>query len=228
MLIMPYSTHISKVLKFITFISGIALFVIQIRAVWANFVMKRTAFGTSKTTMEKIPLPPITLCPEILDLDISMANTNLFLDQFYKLNDDIRVHFNHKIELDLQLGQNFDQEGKLLLMLKELWHPYMGLCYVLVPERLNFGIGNFLSIDIFLIEPKGGAVKVLLHNQENIEFVNFPDFGRQSPAFSTLEVGTSTAMEIRKSIRQYMSSTGKLQFLIIRLSTLSIVFIPVN
>ena len=97
-----------------TFTSGIALFVIQIRVVWANFVMKRTAFGTSKTTMEKIPLPPIILCPEILDLDMSMADTNLFLDQFYKLNDDIRVHFNRK--MDLQLGQNFDQEGNLMQM----------------------------------------------------------------------------------------------------------------
>ena len=199
-----------------TFISGFALFIIQIREVWANFVAKRTAFGTSKTNMEKIPLPPIILCPEILDLDMSMADTNLFLDQFYKLNDDIRVHFNRK--MDLQLGQNFDQEGNLLLTLKELWHPFIGLCYVLVPNRLDFGIGNFLFIDIFLIEQRGGAVKVLFHNEENIEFVNFPDFGRQSPAFSTLEVGTSTAMEIRKSIRQYMSSTGKLQFLIIRLT----------
>ena len=78
---------ISNILKTITFLSGIVLFVIQIRVVWANFVMKRTAFGTSKTTMEKIPLPPITLCPEILDLDVSMADTKLFLDQFYKLND---------------------------------------------------------------------------------------------------------------------------------------------
>ena len=99
---MPYSRLISKVLKFMTFISGFALFIIQIREVWANFVAKRTAFGTSKTNMEKIPLPPIILCPEILDLDMSMADTNLFLDQFYKLNDDIRVHFNRK--MDLQLG----------------------------------------------------------------------------------------------------------------------------
>ena len=54
----------------------------------------------------------------------------------------------------------------------------------------------------------------MLNNEENIEFVNFPDFGRQTSkmASSTLEGGTRMGMNIRKSIRQYMSSKGKLQF----------------
>ena len=107
---MPYNRLISRVLKFIAFISGIALFIIQIRVVWANFVMQRTAFGTSKKTMEKIVIPPITLCPEILDVNIYMADPDLFIDQFYKLNDEIIIriisNFDHErlIVHNLQLG----------------------------------------------------------------------------------------------------------------------------
>ena len=207
---------LSNILKSITLISGIVLFVIQICPVWDNFVVKRTAFGTSKITMEKIPIPPIILCPEILDIDMTIADPDSFFDQFYKLNDEIRIQIMHDIdhEKDLQLGQNFDQHGELLMTLKELLHPDMGLCYVLVPNpnRLEFGLGNFLFVNIFLNEQKGDAIKVMLHNEENIQFVNFPDFGRQGPISSTLEGGTRMGMNIKKSVIQYMSSKGKLQF----------------
>ena len=45
---MANNNIISNVLKIIVLISGIVLFVLQICSVWDNFVMKRTAFGTSK------------------------------------------------------------------------------------------------------------------------------------------------------------------------------------
>ena len=196
------------------FISGIVLFVIQIRVVWDNFIINRTAFGTSKKTMENISIPPITLCPEILDVDMSMADPDLFLDQFYKLNAEIMVKIRHSfsLEMDLQLGQNFDQHGELLMTLKELWHPSIGLCYVLVPntQMLEFGIEDTLFVSIFLNGQKGNAVKVLLYDEENIEFINFPDFGKQNPVMSILDGGTRMVIGIKKSIRQQMSSKGKL------------------
>ena len=206
----------SNLLKIIAIISGIVLFLLQILPVWNNFVMKRTAFGTSQNTLKKIPIPPITLCPEILDIDMSIVDPDLFLDQFYKLNEEIRIQIsmnNDDFEKDLQQGQNFDQQGELLVTLRELWHPYMGLCYVLGPNprRLNFGLEDVLVVSIFLKGKKGNAMKVLLSNEENIEFVNFPDFGRQTPVMSTLEGGTKTGMDVRKSIRQHMSSKGKFQ-----------------
>ena len=204
-----------SLLKIIALISGIVLFVLQICPVWDNFVMKRTAFGTSQKTLDKIPIPPIILCPEILNIDMSIVDPDLFLDQFYKLNEEIRIqiNMNDDNETDLQKGQNFDQNGELLVTLRELWHPYMGLCYGLVPnpQRLNFGVEDSLVVSIFLKGEKGHAMKVLLSNEENIEFVNFPDFGRQTPVMSTLEGGTKTGMDVRKSIRQHMSSKGKFQ-----------------
>ena len=120
---MPNIIIISKVLKSVTFISGLVLFVIQIKAVWDNFVMERTAFGTSKETLENIAIPPIILCPEILDVDMSMADPDLFLDQFYKLNDDIRIQIQnfHEPLMDLQFGQNCDQLGVLILTLKVVY-----------------------------------------------------------------------------------------------------------
>ena len=215
---MPYNRLISRVLKFIAFISGIALFIIQIRVVWANFVMQRTAFGTSKKTMEKIVIPPITLCPEILDVNIYMADPDLFIDQFYKLNDEIIIriisNFDHErlIVHNLQLGKNFDQQGELLITLRELWHPHMGLCYVLVPnhKRLAFGLSDYLIVSIFLQRPEGGTVKVMLHNEENIELANFYDLGRQSATLYTLEGGTRIGMNVKKSIKQHLPSKGEL------------------
>lgn len=160
--------------------------------------------------MDKIPIPPITLCPEILDIDMSIVDPDLFLDQFYKLNEEIRIRVTkgNDFEEDLRQGQNFDQHGELLVTLRELWHPYMGLCYVLDPNtrRLNFGVEDALIVSIFLKGKKGNAMKVLLHNKENIEFVNFPDFGQQTPVISTLDGGTNTGMDLRKSFRQQMSS----------------------
>ena len=210
---MANNNIISNVLKIIVLISGIVLFVLQICSVWDNFVMKRTAFGTSQKTLDKIPIPPITLCPEILDIDMSIVDPDLFLDQFYKLNEEIRIRVakSNDFEKDLQQGQNFDQHGELLVTLRELWHPYMGLCYVLDPNtrRLNFGVEDAFMVSIFLKGKKGNAIKVLLHNKENIEFVNFPDFGRQTPVISTLDGGTNTGMDLRKSFRQQMSSKGK-------------------
>ena len=207
---------ISNILKTITFLSGIVLFVIQIRVVWDNYVAERKGFGTSKEIKKKIPIPPIVLCPEIIDVKMSMADPDLFVDQFYKLNDNIRIQIMYNIdhEKNLQLGQNFDEQGVLLVTLKELWHPDTGLCYVLVPNstRLDFGLADFMFINIFLNEQKGDAVKVMLNNEENIEFLNFPDFGRQTPVISTLEGGTRMGMNIRKSVLRYMSSKGKLQF----------------
>ena len=215
---MPNIIIISKVLKSVTFISGLVLFVIQIKAVWDNFVMERTAFGTSKETLEKIAIPPIILCPEILDVDMTMADPDLFLDQFYMLNDEIMVKISlkgisFKLEMDLKLGQNFDQQGELFMTLKELWHPSIGLCYVLVPNsrRLGFGPEDALFVSIFLNGQKGYAVKLLLYDEENVEFMNFPDFGRQTPVMSILDGGTRMGIGMKKSIRQQMSSKGKLQ-----------------
>ena len=87
----------------------------------------------------------------------------------------------------------------------------MGLCYVLDPNtrRLNFVVEDTLIVSILLKGKKGHAMKVLLYNKENIEFVNFPDFGRQTPVIYTLEGGTNTGMNLRKSFRQQMSSKGK-------------------
>ena len=206
----------SNLLKIIALISGIVLFLLQIFPVWNNFVMKRTAFGTSQNTLKKIPIPPITFCPEILDIDMTLVDPDSFLDQFYKLNEEIRIQIsmnNDDFEKDLQQGQNFDQHGDLLVTLRELWHPYMGLCYVLDPnpQRLNFGVEDVLFVSIFLKGEKGHTMKVFLSNEENIDFVNFPDFGRQTPVISTLEGGTTTGMDLRKSLRQQMSSKGKLQ-----------------
>ena len=205
-----------SLLKIIALISGIVLFVLQICPVWDNFVMKRTAFGTSQKTLDKIPIPPIILCPEILNIDMSIVDPDLFLDQFYKLNEEIRIQIiydKNTFEKDLQQGENFDQHGELLVTLRELWHPYMGLCYVLDPnpERLNFTVEDSLDVSIFLKGEKGHGMKVLLNNEENIDFVNFPDLGRQTPVISSLEGGTTTGMDLRKSLRQQMSSKGKLQ-----------------
>ena len=113
--------------------------------------------------------------------------------------------------MDVQIGQNFDQHGKLLMTLKELWNPNLGLCYVLVPNRLRFELKDFLTVSIFLNGHKGRAVKVFLYNEENFEFMNFPDFGRQTPTMTTLEGGTMMGMNVKKSIRQQISSKGKLQ-----------------
>ena len=194
---------ISNILKILTLLTGIMLFVIQIRVVWDNYVAERKAFGTSKEIKEKIPIPPITLCPEILDIDVSIVDSVLFLDQFYKLNEGIRIQIiydKNTFEKDLQQGQNFDQHGELLVTLRELWHPYIGLCYGLVPnpQRLNFGVEDSLIVSIFLKGEKGHAMKVLLSNEENIEFVSFPDFGRQTPVISTLEGGTMIGMDVKK------------------------------
>ena len=206
---------ISNTLKILILLSGIVLFVIQIRVVWDNYVAERKAFGTSKDIKKKIPIPPIALCPEIIDVKMSMTDPDLFVDQFYKLNDNIRIQIMYDIyhEKNLQLGMNFDEQGVLLVTLKELWHPDMGLCYVLVPNstRLEFGLADFMFINIFLNERKGDAVKVMLHNEENIEFLNFIDFGRQAPTFSVLEGGTRMGMNIRKSVLRYMVLKGKLQ-----------------
>ena len=218
---MANNNILSSLLKIVALISGIVLFLLQICPVWNNFVIKRTAFGTSQNTLKKIPIPPITLCPEILDIDMTIVDPDLFVDQFYKLNEEIRIqismnmlmNMNDAFEKDLQQGQNFDQHGELLVTLRELWHPYIGLCYVLDPnpERLNFGVEDSLVVSIFLKGEKGHAMKVLISNDKNIEFVNFPDFGRQTPVMSTLEGGTKTGMDVRKSIRQHMSSKGKFQ-----------------
>ena len=206
----------SNLLKIIAIISGIVLFLLQILPVWNNFVMKRTAFGTSQNTLKKIPIPPITLCPEILDIDMTQVDPDSFLDQFYKLNEEIRIQITCTtcgFDKDLQQGQNFDQHGDLLVTLVESWHPYMGLCYVLDPntQRLNFRLEDALIVSIFLKGEKGHAMKVLISNKENIELVNFPDFGRQTPVMSILEGGTKTGMDLRKSLRYDMSSKGKLQ-----------------
>ena len=208
----------SNLLKIIALISGIVLFLLQIFPVWNNFVMKRTAFGTSQNTLKKIPIPPITLCPEILDVNIYMADPDLFIDQFYKLNDEIIIriicNFDHErlIVHNLQLGKNFDQQGELLITLRELWHPHMGLCYVLVPnhKRLVFGLSDYLIVSIFLQRPEGGTVKVMLHNEENIELANFYDLGRQSATLYTLEGGTRIGMNVKKSIKQHLPSKGEL------------------
>ena len=155
-----------------------------------------------KKTLHKIPIPSITLCPEILDIDMSIVDPDLFLDQFYKLNDDIRIQVtkNNDFEKGLHQGQNFDQHGELLVTLRELWHPYIGLCYGLVPnpQRLNFGVEDSLLVSIFLKGEKEHTMKVLLSNEENIEYVNFPDFGRQTPVMSTLEGGTMIGMDVKK------------------------------
>ena len=80
------------------------------------------------------------------------------------------------------------------------------------PKRFEFGLSNFLWVSIFLTGQKGDKVKVMINNEENHEFVNFPDFGRQAPITSTLEGGTIMGMNIKKSVRKHMSSKGKLQF----------------
>ena len=155
---MANNNILSNLLKIIALISGIVLFLLQIFPVWNNFVMKRTAFGTSQNTLKKIPIPPITLCPEILDVYMTIADPDLFLDQFYKLNDEIRVQISlsFNLEMDLKLGQNFDQQGELFMTLKELWHPSIGLCYVLVPnsQRLRFGPEDALFVSIFSMDKK--------------------------------------------------------------------------
>ena len=56
--------------------------------------------------------------------------------------------------IHLNLGQNRDEEGNLLVTVEELMNPMLGLCYAFIPDKENFklAIENF-AVLVATFEP---------------------------------------------------------------------------
>ena len=198
-----------QLLKTLIFLSGFVFLSLQIWQTFQTFIEKRSTFEVSKESFDSLVPPTIVIC--LLQQWENKLNENITISM-------IKRNFepgSPPIKINLSLGENYDNQDKLMLTVRELINPFGGLCYTLLfneNHKMNkLGTTNaspaiylYIKFALGMEIPK---VEVsLVSSEDNYGFI-FPQVGRYlRPSIIPLETGKYVRLDIKTLAWKYLSS----------------------
>ena len=107
----------------------------QSKSTIATFLSFRTTVAISKEASDSLPIPAIVVCQEHKwkngfftkgEHKINISDEDWIFKQFFRLNNKMNISIN---EVTLTIGNN-----SIGILVKELLNPWIGLCYVMIPD----------------------------------------------------------------------------------------------
>ena len=132
---MKYNFKTKKAIQMLVFLIGIVIMFWQSKSTIATFLSFRTTVAISKETFDSLPIPAIVICQEHKwkngffttgEHKINMSDQDWIFKQFFRLNDKMNISIEG---VTLTIGNN-----SLGVIVKELLNPWIGLCYVMIPD----------------------------------------------------------------------------------------------
>ena len=199
-----------QLLKIFIFLSGFVFLSLQIWQTFQTFIEKRSTFEVSKESFDNLVPPTIVLCLlQQWDNNLNEKITISMVKRNFEPGSNLTKIWN------LTLGENYDDQNKLMLTVSELINPYGGLCYILVfneNHKMNkMGTTNaspaiYLYIK-FALEVKIPKVEVSLVSSEDSYGFIFPQVGRYlRPSIIPLEAGKYVRLDIKTLAWKYLPS----------------------
>ena len=199
-------------LKILIFLIGLGFLSLQLSQTFQTFIEKRSTFVISQKIFDRLIPPTIVLCLPF--------QKNIFLNKRFNITikmskPNIETESLTKTQINLTLGENYDEQNELMLTVAELVNPFQGLCYTLTfneNHQMNkMGVQNMLKVDIeFLRGMKIPTVDIsLVSSEDNYGFI-LPQVGRYlRPSIISLEaVNHHVFLDIKTIAWNYLPSNG--------------------
>ena len=131
------------------FLSDFGFLSLQIWQTVQTFIEKRSTLAVSKETFDYLMPPTIVFClPSQWDIFLN-EKINI---TFTMRKPNVETESLTYIKKNLTLGENYDDQNKLMLTVGELTHPWDGLCYTLAfnenHEMSKMDMHDWLHVDI--------------------------------------------------------------------------------
>ena len=115
-------------LKILIFLIGLGFLSLQLWQTFQTFIEKRSTFVISQKIFDRLIPPTIVLCLPF--------QKNIFLNKKFNITikmskPNIETESLTKTQINLTLGENYDEQNELMLTVAELINPFQGLCYTL-------------------------------------------------------------------------------------------------
>ena len=196
------SFNIKQFIQIWIFLIGVGLLVWQLNSTIATFFAFRTTVAISKEAAENLPPPTIVLCQDHKwNNGFALANNKFngfnvsdkdwIFKQFYRLNDKMNISI---ADVELIIGKNsfsldeFNQQvyggSSLMFMVKELFNPWSGLCYGIIPDPSTTPMKQSSYLDImirFSPEIENPIMSAYLINSEDLYGVIMDFWGDVKP-----------------------------------------------
>ena len=196
-------------LKILIFLIGFGFLSLQLWQTFQTFIEKRSTFVISQKIFDRLIPPTIVLCLPF--------QKNIFLNKRFNITikmskPNIETESLTKTQINLSLGENYDEQNELMLTVAELINPFQGLCYTLTfneNHQMNkMGLQKMLNVYIeFVHGMKIPTVDVsLVSSEDNYGFI-FPQVGRYlRPSIIPLETGKYVRLDIKTLAWKYLPS----------------------
>ena len=128
---MAFCLHWNKkqLLKILIFLSGFGFLSLQIWQTFQIFIEQRSTVILSKEYFDSLAPPTIIFC---------LSNRwNISLNEEFNLTLKMKQAHQSTIQKLLTIGENFDDQKKLITTVEELVSPSVGLCYALLFNENN-------------------------------------------------------------------------------------------
>ena len=207
-------------LHMLIFSSGVGILMWQIKGTFLAFIDGRTTFAVSKETFDSMILPTIVFCP-VLEWDngminiptvLNLADKDWFFGQFLLLNHKLNLSlftdgYNSK-EIQLKLGENFDDNGNPIMKVEEFMHSAFGLCYAMTPDQnCKIGMNEYWTIAAkFAHSGNLPMANVIFTKPEDRYGFLLPDRGRQMNFEFSVEGGSYVNVDLEKTVWNYIQS----------------------
>ena len=205
-------------------LSGIAILIWQIWYTFQGFIEGQTTFSVTKQTQEEMVPPALLFCPnsnnpwgnEILTRG-NISDKNWYNKQFYWLNESLNLtlfqyHWNRKLDkIDVKISKLQFLGHYSGIIIEELMHPYIGLCYVLTIDDESYTMSAY---DTFVLKAefaegkKVPRVEITILNPEDRYGILFPEGYKVAPKIVP-EPDTYNEISMEKSIWKYLPSDDK-------------------
>ena len=199
-------------LKILIFLIGFGFLSLQLWQTFQTFIEKRSTFVISQKIFDRLIPPTIVLCLAF--------QKNIFLNKRFNITikmskPNIETESLTKTQINLTLGENYDEQNELMLTVAELVNPFQGLCYTLTfneNHQMNkMGVQNMLKVDIEFVQGmKIPTVDIsLVSSEDNYGFV-LPQVGSYlRPSIISLEADHHHVfLDIKTIAWHYLPSNG--------------------
>ena len=217
----------NRLVKVLVFLSGVLILWWQINGTFKTFIKNRTSFSIMQETEQSLVPPTIVFCsrnPKLgspSDFLANVSNDDQFNEEFFRIKEKINFSIRKSgkgtfkgqlLNMDekfLNLGENKDAKGNLLLTVEELMNPLLGLCYAIIPDKENFklAIENF-AVLIPNFGPNLKEATVFFTSEEDRYGLLFTDLGRLTPFKISLIPGTAVGVNLKKHVWKKLPTKG--------------------
>ena len=213
-----------QLLQISVYLSGTAFLIWQIWHTFQGFIEGQTTFSVTKQTQEGMEPPALLFCAnsnnpwgnEVLTRG-NISDKNWYNQQFYWLNESLNLtmfqyHWNTKLDkIDVKISKLIHLGNNSDIIVEELMHPYIGLCYALTIDDENYRMSAYDSFVLkveFAKEKKVPRVEITILNPEDRYGILFPE-GYKVASKIVPETDAYNEVWIEKSIWKYLPSDDK-------------------